>query len=349
MKATSRIFILLSFFLMCMAAKPIKRKQYKAFDVLPNGLVKPPNGIEIERGIFLEETELMNAHYLEYLQFLAQDSSLQTIQKAYPDTSIFGSAHYQRFLKSEKKFYTFHNKRISFHKKLEHDTILQTSSSLSNWFQYFSLEENKNHPLVGITYEQALEYCAWRSAHTNFYFAQMLANNKRYQSFKHKKVTFTYRLPTAEEWEKAAAAGLNPEIYPYGLKDIYVEPHIQYNVREIYLRLNKSKSKKEIKQAIKIHEKKDSVLRIVCADKISPFFDFKKEGPDFIYQAIPNKLGFYHMSGNVAEMTSTKGIAKGGSFQHPLQECTISKNNPYSNASTWLGIRLICVVTITEP
>jgi formylglycine-generating enzyme required for sulfatase activity len=54
--------------------------------------------------------------------------------------------------------------------------------------QVFSLPENKFKPVVLITYEQAVEYCQWRSE----------VVSKRYN----RKIT--YRLPTPQEWEEIA-------------------------------------------------------------------------------------------------------------------------------------------------
>ncbi|AKQ45241.1 hypothetical protein TH63_05685 [Rufibacter radiotolerans] len=54
--------------------------------------------------------------------------------------------------------------------------------------QVYSLPENRFKPVVLITYEQALEYCQWRSE----------VVSKRYN----RKIT--YRLPTPQEWQEIA-------------------------------------------------------------------------------------------------------------------------------------------------
>jgi hypothetical protein len=48
---------------------------------------------------------------------------------------------------------------------------------------------------------------------------------------------------------------------------------------------------------------------------------------------------FFNVRGNVAEMTSIKGIAKGGSYVHPANESFATINNPYTKPELWLGFR----------
>lgn len=57
-------------------------------------------------------------------------------------------------------------------------------------------------PLVGITYEQALEYCKWRSDRVN----QRL-------KLKKKKYTVSYTLPTEADFKEAAKQNKQPSIY----------------------------------------------------------------------------------------------------------------------------------------
>jgi formylglycine-generating enzyme required for sulfatase activity len=61
---------------------------------------------------------------------------------------------------------------------------------------WYTLPENSSKPIVLITYEQAVEYCKWRSA----------AISKKLD----KKVT--YRLPTAEEWKEVAEELLKTDL-----------------------------------------------------------------------------------------------------------------------------------------
>lgn len=61
------------------------------------------------------------------------------------------------------------------------------------WRSYQYPEDKANHPVVLISHQDALAYLTWRSQEDNV----------------------TYRLPTAEEWEKAAR-GLDGQYFPWG-------------------------------------------------------------------------------------------------------------------------------------
>ena len=49
------------------------------------------------------------------------------------------------------------------------------------------------------------------------------------------------------------------------------------------------------------------------------------------------------MVGNVAEMISEKGIAKGGSFVVKLDSCKITIDKFYDTTQMWLGFRCVAV------
>ena len=55
----------------------------------------------------------------------------------------------------------------------------------------------------------------------------------------------------------------------------------------------------------------------------------------------PTKSGIYCLQGNAAEMTSTKGIAMGGSFRHYARESYNDQTQTYNKAEDWLGFRYI--------
>jgi formylglycine-generating enzyme required for sulfatase activity len=59
----------------------------------------------------------------------------------------------------------------------------------------------------------------------------------------------------------------------------------------------------------------------------------------------PNKLGFYQVIGNVAEMTSTKDLVKGGSWFTKFEDCAIDKHELISTPDPRVGFRVIMKVT----
>jgi len=92
----------------------------------------PPNTVWLYDHIFIDETEISNIHWLEYLYHLRTDSSEINFQKALPDTSVWLSVS---------------------------DTI--------RWKHYLRYPAYRYYPVVGISQIQAINYCAWRSAAVN--------------------------------------------------------------------------------------------------------------------------------------------------------------------------------------
>jgi len=58
----------------------------------------------------------------------------------------------------------------------------------------------------------------------------------------------------------------------------------------------------------------------------------------------PSALGLYCLQGNASEMTSTEGIAMGGSFRDYAIQSFKDKKQNYSKPEDWLGFR--CLVTL---
>ena len=107
----------------------------------------PPGTQKVKKGFYMDSREIQVSDWLEYAWYLKRDSMDKEHFKykaALPDSTLFNHSHFM-----------FDNPPI-----------------------------NTTYPIVGVTYEQVVAYCKWRS----------VIVNKKY----HKKVV--YRLPTPEEW-----------------------------------------------------------------------------------------------------------------------------------------------------
>ena len=203
-----------------------------------------------------------------------------------------------------------------------------------------------NYPVVGISYLQATAYCEWRTTMVNLFV--YLKENKikynydsldKYLVLAPKKVL--YRLPTKEEWEYAAAAGLDYCNYPMGYESLTDKNNLPVsNTLEYYTYYNK-----------------DYVSHSIgCSDTI--LLDLPTEN---VYFGKCNRYGLYNMLGNVSEIIADTTV-KGASYSEPVyviqrQEADEESNfsisskaysyrlhQLYARPEPWIGFRCVCEV-----
>lgn len=129
----------------------------------------PPGTIQINDTLFADETEITNIAWLEYEFWTASIYGKNSKEHlaALPDTLVW----------REKKSYN--------------EPYVQ---------YYYRHPAYKGFPVVGISYEQAIAYCKWRTERvkTNLTVKKIFKNQN-----------FEYRLPTKAEWEKLAETSSN--------------------------------------------------------------------------------------------------------------------------------------------
>ncbi len=115
----------------------------------------PSGTISLHSNTFIDQNEVSNLAWIEYINWLSKTHGKTSteVQNAMPDSAAYSALYKEDFNPS-----TFRNKYVNF-------------------------------PVVGISYKQAVAYCAWRSDRVN-----QLGNMKH---------TVRYRLPTTEEFEMA--------------------------------------------------------------------------------------------------------------------------------------------------
>lgn len=180
---------------------------------------------------------------------------------------------------------------------------------------YFELKEGKpgkkrravepcsEMPITGISYEMALSYC-------------------QYLNDKIKKdspdLPLTFRLPTPGEMDNLLLdtfSDWEPSMDNYKTYQNGVNTHgcAIYNHR---------------------HES-------WCENNINMKHQYGYGVPMVVSYFFPDVNGLFDLMGNVAEMTSVKGIAKGGSCIHDATDCQPGAENKYDQPQFWLGFRVV--------
>ncbi|MFY7965730.1 MAG: formylglycine-generating enzyme family protein [Chitinophagaceae bacterium] len=220
------------------------------------------------------------------------------------DKTEIGNVHWREF---EYWLKDVAKDSISSLQNLPDTTVWITyNSSLSPYENYYYRHPAFNYyPVVGVSFEQANAYCKWRSDRVN----EIFAKGPHLNPFPGKK--YRYRLPTIAEWENAAE---DLDSIMISMKD-------------------KRKGIVSLKNLANIY-KGDTAIELKNAEVYTAQVDSYK----------PNKFGIVNMIGNVSEMTTDRGIAKGGNFLLPIEKCKIKSEQHYAKPQAWLGFRCVCEI-----
>lgn len=234
----------------------------------------PPGTIKVEENLFLDITEISNASWMEYRNWLLKkfgENSQEYLSSAL-DTNVWRDK--LRYNEPYVKYYHSH-------------------------------PAYKEYPAVGMSYEQAVAFCKWRSDRVNeLYFVKENKLKLHPDSNYVFPEKVKYRLPTKAEWEKYAVVGMDIKTLLKAKK----QNHELYN----YLR----------EEALKETTK--------SMDVTAPVKSY-----------YPDKNGIYNILGNVAEMVQEKGIAKGGSYIHKIEEINPQKDFMYDAPKSYIGFRCV--------
>ncbi len=235
-------------------------------------LPAPPGTVKITNTFFADATERTNLDWQEYLYWLKANQSEQ-YEANYPDTTVWRQipmGYFEPFVKS-----------------------------------YFSHPAYNDYPVVGISHQQAKDYCAWRTDRVK----ETMALNGTFEKHPQLK-NLKYRLPTLTEWH-------------------------------LLVRLNRPGYAEKLKKKNE-HKLRFNFKRGRTRPPTGSIGEFYVTAP--VYSYLGGTNGMYHLYGNVAEMISEYGQAQGGSFLHTEYEVRSGNSFPYERPEPWLGFRCVCEI-----
>ncbi|MES2761975.1 MAG: SUMF1/EgtB/PvdO family nonheme iron enzyme [Bacteroidota bacterium] len=129
----------------------------------------PPGTVQINDTLFADETEITNVSWREYERWVSLKYGANSKEHiaTLPDTLCW------------RDKFTYNEPYVQ---------------------HYYRHPAYKEYPVVGISYEQAIAFCKWRTERVKSFLT--LAKKHKYRDFE-------YRLPTKNEWEKLAEFSMN--------------------------------------------------------------------------------------------------------------------------------------------
>jgi hypothetical protein len=266
--------------------------------------------LQLNDSTWIDVTEVSASEWLEFiyyedasLYFSPEPVTLSSIQSFQVDPSILPdqelASEYTWLYTTPKRIY---NRKVTFETKMPY--LEETMGTTEGRNGKPELVSYFNHPIVGVTYEQAQRFCRWRTSRD-----KLVAIMNGWDSW------FEYSLPTIEEFKSIDYE--MDSVHQSGRKTFHGS---NYNYKNA---VHKSYPKKSGDRFAGLYYGIGKATMGMCYDFWRP------EGKPC------------NIKGNVSEMTQTKGIAMGGNYQLYASEYKIGDEIMYDKPEKWLGFRCI--------
>ena len=211
------------------------------------------------QSFYLDQTEIANIHWLEYLFYIQRDSREAFYLSALPDTTVW-------------------------EKELAYNTPY-----VSNYLRYPGF---RYYPVVGVSWNQAVDYCRWRTEAVNKqkaieYYGEDYIDGD-IPPVESGVYLPEFRLPTEAEWEYAAYGQVGNQFLDENQTQRRLYPWDGRTIRS-------SKSGSVGKFQANFKRGRGDYAGIAGALNDAGFVTTS------IYEYAPNDFGLYNMAGNVNE------------------------------------------------